>query len=110
MFKQEPCSISLFFVCKYSKLFYVMVNNKKLNQNIIYLWSETRESDRLVLQPLIVQKVEPGVRNEMRTEIVRVSLVHYPGIQPQQHVGEDPGDLATTGIREQAGADEPLRV
>ena len=69
-----------------------------------------RESNRLVLQPLIVQKVEPRVWDELRTEIVCVSLVHYPCIQPPQHVGEDPGDLANAGIGEDAGTEEPLRV
>ena len=70
----------------------------------------TRDSKRRVLQPLAVPKVEPGVRYELRTEIVGVSLVHYPGIQPQQHVAQHPGDLATAGLREDAGGDEPLRI
>ena len=71
---------------------------------------QTSDSERLVLHPLTVPKVEPGVRYKVRTEIVPVPLVHDTGIQSQQHVGEDPGDLTAAGIREHAGGDEPLRV
>ena len=76
----------------------------------LFGFTKTSNSERLVLKPLTVPKVEPGVRYKVRTEIVPVPLVHDTGIQSQQHVGEDPGDLTAAGIREHAGGDEPLRV
>ena len=68
----------------------------------------TREEDGLVLVPLTVQEVEPGAGYEVRTGVLSVSLVHYPGIEPQQHLGEDPGDLP--GLGEGTGGEEPVRL